>query len=411
MLRVWSTQAFNPAGPVRRMVLAFALVMSAGLCMADGAAGRAKYAAIVIDVETGRVLHARNADSPRYPASLAKIMTLHVVFDQLRAGRLKLTDKVKFSRRAARQPASKLGLRVGQSITVEQAILALVTKSANDVATALAERISRTEKGFARHMTVTAHRLGMTRTTFRNASGLPHSGQQSTARDMSRLALAMLRNHPRYYHYFSRQSFDFDGWRHENHNKLLVDYAGADGIKTGYIHAAGFNLVASAERKGRRLIGVVYGGKSAARRDREMRRLLDQGFDRAAKILPPPHRSSPPVPSAKPVRVVKPDDGGKPARRSAVVIGHWAVQVGAYGNFHAARRQALRACDAIGDLLRRQGSVVAPVVDGKRLYRARLVGLKRAHAERACQALKSKRIDCLALPPPRATTSFRRPVS
>ncbi len=414
MHRTWPIRA-EPS-PLWRWVAALplALVFLAVLTAAPAFATKSKYAAIVVDVETGRVLHARSADHLRYPASLTKIMTLYVTFDELRAGRLKLRDRVPFSRRAARQPPSKLGLRVGKSISVKQAILALVTKSANDVATALAERISGSESAFAKRMTRTARRLGMSRTTFRNASGLPHSGQRSTARDMSRLGLAMLRNHPRRYRYFSERSFKFKGRKYINHNKLLANYKGTDGIKTGFIQASGFNLVASAKRRGRRLIGVVFGGRTGARRDQQMRRLLDQGFARAAKTLPPPLRFGPPIPTRKPIRSARIVTPGQKSVRSPsrpIVHGRWVVQVGAYNDFHQARRQALRAGDAIEDLLRRQGGAVNAVVDGKHIYRARLVGLRREHAQRACRALKSQRIDCLALPPSRSATSVRRPVS
>ena len=395
-----------------RAALMTLLALLAFMGFAGTVSAAAKYAAIVVDAESGRVLYSRNADQLRYPASLTKIMTLYITFAELRAGRLALEDRVRFSERAASQPASKLGLAAGKSITVEQAILALVTKSANDVATALAERIARTEAAFARRMTQTARRLGMNRTFFRNASGLPDIRQKSTARDMSRLARAMLRHFPEDYRYFSRKSFHFKGERYKNHNKLLANYQGTDGIKTGYIRVSGFNLVASAERKGRRLIGVVYGGRTAARRDRRMRRLLDRGFDRAARILPPPSNRHPPRPGSKPVPRIASKSKPRALAAAPVGTGGWVVQVGAYREFALARRQALLAGQAVGDVLRRFGYAVSPVVDGaKPLYRARLIGLKREQAERACRVLKRRRMDCLALPPSRIRTSARRSVS
>ena len=238
----------------------------------------AKYASYVVDADTGEVLAGLNEETRNYPASLTKMMTLYLMFDRLKTGKWGLNTKLKVSRRAARQPASRLGLRAGSTITVKQAVLALVTKSANDVATVVAENIAGRERSFALKMTAKARSIGMSKTTFRNASGLPHRGQLSTAKDMSILARALLRDFPEYYHYFSTSSFTFDGRRHSNHNKLLKSYPGTDGFKTGYIRASGFNLVASATRNGRRIIGVVFGGRSSSHRNRHMTTLLDKGF-------------------------------------------------------------------------------------------------------------------------------------
>ncbi|MEL0076497.1 MAG: D-alanyl-D-alanine carboxypeptidase family protein, partial [Alphaproteobacteria bacterium] len=241
----------------------------------------AKYAAIVIEEHSGKVLFSRSADSPRYPASLTKIMTLYLVFEELSSGRLEMNSRIKVSRLAASRSPSKLHLRPGQTITVKDAIYALVTKSANDVATAVAEHLSGSEREFAKRMTRKARALGMSRTTFRNASGLPHSKQRSTARDMARLAVAMRRDFPQYYNVFSAKSFNWKGQKFRNHNKLLSAYSGTDGIKTGYINASGFNLVASVERRGIRLIGVVFGGRSGRTRDKHMMQILDASFKRA----------------------------------------------------------------------------------------------------------------------------------
>ncbi|MCZ6467248.1 MAG: D-alanyl-D-alanine carboxypeptidase, partial [Alphaproteobacteria bacterium] len=249
-----------------------------GISVLSASPGLAKYASVIMDAETGRVVHAVNANTRNYPASLTKMMTLYMVFAALEDGRLSMDQRLKVSARAARQPSSKLGLRKGQTITVKQAILAMVTKSANDVAATVAEALSGSERNFALTMTATARRLGMDRTIFRNASGLPHRGQQSTARDMAVLARALITDFPRHYHFFSTRTFTFGGIRHRNHNKMIATYDGADGIKTGYIRASGFNLVASAKRGDRRLIGVVFGGRSARGRDRHMATLLDKGF-------------------------------------------------------------------------------------------------------------------------------------
>ena len=238
----------------------------------------AKYASIVVNAKTGDIVHGTNVDTRNYPASLTKMMTLFMVFEALDAKKWTLHTRLKVSRLAARQPASRLGLRAGQTISVEDAVLALVTKSANDVAVAVAENMHKTERNFALVATALARQIGMDRTTFRNASGLPHRGQLSTARDMARLAQVLIHRHGKFYHYFSRTHFSYAGKKHRNHNKLLVSYEGADGIKTGYIRASGFNLAASAKRRDTRIIGVIFGGNSTNHRNKLMTRLLNKGF-------------------------------------------------------------------------------------------------------------------------------------
>ena len=242
----------------------------------------ARYASIVVDEQTGKVLHASNPDRRRYPASLTKMMTLYMVFDALKRGKLKLNQRLKVSRRAQGMAPSKLGLRRGQTITVKDAILALITKSANDVAVVVAEALGKTEINFAKMMTAKAKSLGMLKTRFRNASGLPNRRQISTARDMATLARRLIKDYPQFYHFFGTQRFSYKRRTYRNHNKLLRAYPDVDGIKTGYIRASGFNLVASTKRYGRRLIGVVFGGKSAKSRDRHMRKL----FNRAYALIP-----------------------------------------------------------------------------------------------------------------------------
>lgn len=248
--------------------------------------------AIVVDADTGKVLYASKADKQAYPASLTKIMTLYMVFDALDRGRIRLTTRIPVSRNASKQKPSKLYLRAGDRISVRDAIFALITKSANDVATAVAEYLGGTEQKFARMMTRKARAFGMSRTVFRNASGLPDPGQKSTARDMSRLARIMLRDFPGYYDYFATKTWKYRGKRYKNHNKMLQSYRGTDGIKTGYTRASGFNLVASVKRGGRRLIGVVFGGKSGDSRNTRMMGILNKSFRRlppleVAKVMPP----------------------------------------------------------------------------------------------------------------------------
>ncbi|NBC32938.1 MAG: D-alanyl-D-alanine carboxypeptidase [Alphaproteobacteria bacterium] len=262
-----------------------------------------RYAGLVIDAVSGEVFYEDGADALRYPASLTKMMTLYMAFQALDAGRLRLDQQIGISRHADSQPPSHLGLPAGASISVEQAIYALVTKSANDIAAALGEAIGRTEWRFARLMTEQARRLGMTRTTFRNASGLPNSGQRSTARDMARLGQALLRDFPHYYEYFATRHWQYRGTTYRNHNGLLGNYAGVDGIKTGYIRASGFNLVASARRGRLRLIAVVFGGRTSSSRNAHVADLLDRAFDSARGQYLIAHGSmpfEPPIPARHP---------------------------------------------------------------------------------------------------------------
>lgn len=238
-----------------------------------------KYAAILVDADSGEVLYARNPDEARHPASITKVMTLYLTFDALERKELKMSDKVYFSANAAAQPPSKLGVPRGGWITVEQAVRALTTKSANDVAVALAERLDGSEVVFARAMTEKAKALGMNSSAFFNASGLPNAAHHTTARDLATLSKALIRDFPQYYPYFSEQQFNFQGTVMPNHNKLLGKFVGLDGIKTGYTNASGFTLAASAVRDGRRLIAVVLGAPTSAARNNNIEALLASGFD------------------------------------------------------------------------------------------------------------------------------------
>lgn len=242
--------------------------------------GSDRYASIVIDAGSGNILSAVNADEPRYPASLTKMMTLYMLFEALRDRRVTLDQQVPVSSWAASMSPTKLGLLPGSYITVEQSILGLVTKSANDAAAALGELMGGDEERFAQMMTLRARALGMTRTTFRNASGLPDYDQVTTARDMATLAQHIVQDFPAYYRYFSVPSFVFRGRTVLNHQHMLQTYPGADGLKTGYIKDSGYNLVTSALRGDVRLVGVVLGASNGGERDQHMAALLDGGFDR-----------------------------------------------------------------------------------------------------------------------------------
>lgn len=269
----------------------------------------APYAAMVVDARTGEVLHSRNADTRLHPASLTKMMTLYIVFEAIRNGEITLDTQVRISKHAASEPPSKLGLRSGQSIALRYLIRGASVKSANDAATALGEAISGSEAAFARRMTRTAKALGMTRTTFKNAHGLTETGHMSTARDMTTLGRHLFYDYPQYYNLFSRRTTDAGIKTVNNTNRrLLAAYRGADGIKTGYTRAAGFNLVSSAQRGDERIIATVFGGKSSASRNAKVAELLDLGFRRA--------------PSRAPVR--------KPSRPT--YVGNANTETGAGGN-------------------------------------------------------------------------------
>ncbi len=259
------------------------------VCSADADAAKKKrarapqpdrFAAIVMEADTGLVISEKNPDRRLYPASLTKMMTLYLTFEAIDKGRLRKSDRVNVSSRASMQEPSKLGLRPGSTLRVEDGILGLVTKSANDAAVVLAEAVGGSEANFGRLMTQKARALGMNSTQFINASGLHNPNQYSTARDMALLSQALIRDFPREYRYFSTANFVYGGVSHRNHNRLMSSYQGMDGLKTGYVYASGYNLAASAKRSGKRLIGVVFGGKTAVSRNQQMARLLDDGFNR-----------------------------------------------------------------------------------------------------------------------------------
>lgn len=288
------------------------------------ALAKPKYAAMVIDGNTGSVLHKEAGDEPRYPASLTKIMTLYMVFEQIELGRLTYETKIKVSAKAAAVAPSKLDLEPGEEIKLIDAIKALVTKSANDVAVAVAEEIGGTEVRFAELMTKRAREIGLEKTTFKNASGLPNDGQVTTARDMLTLALRIQDDFPRHYKLFETRTFTYGGSTFRNHNTLLRSFQGADGIKTGYTRASGFNLISSVRRDGKHVVGVVFGGHSAPIRNANMRMLLTRGLEEASTEKtrkPALIAKAAPIPrAAKPQAVAKkepPATGGAPSKQLA----------------------------------------------------------------------------------------------
>jgi len=242
----------------------------------------AKYAAIVVDANDGHALYSANSDDRRYPASLTKMMTLYLLFQAMAAGRVQPTTLIPVSAHAASQPPTKLGFKPGGTIDVDSAIKAIVTRSANDVAVAVGEYLGGTEKNFATMMTAKAHALGMNSTRFDNASGLPDPDQWTTARDMAILGLALRRDFPQYYYYFSVEEFTFHGRVIRGHNKVLDRVAGADGIKTGYTRASGYNIVSSVKEGGRSLVAVVMGEDSAGMRNEHVADLLQTYMPRAS---------------------------------------------------------------------------------------------------------------------------------
>jgi len=289
-----------PVGPFLIILALVTLLPLRGLA--------APYAAMVMDARTGEVLHSENADARLHPASLTKMMTLYIAFTAIRNGEISLDDDVRISRHAASEPPSKLGLQTGQKIKFRYLIRSAAVKSANDSATAIGEALSGSEAAFARRMNATAKALGMTRTTFKNANGLTEEGHLSTARDMTILGRHLLYDFPEYYNIFSRQS-TFAGMRDvaNTNRRLLAAYKGADGIKTGYTRAAGFNLVSSAQRGDERIIATVFGGRSTASRNAKVMELLDLGFKRAPSHAPVNAPAAPVFANADP------EDGPAPA--------------------------------------------------------------------------------------------------
>jgi D-alanyl-D-alanine carboxypeptidase len=357
--------------------------------------GSDRYSSIVIDAATGNVLISASADEPRFPASLTKMMTLYMVFEALRDRRLSLDTPVPVSAHAASMSPSKLGLTPATRLTLEQAILGLVTKSANDAAAAVGELLGGDEARFAQMMTLRARALGMSRTTFRNASGLPDPEQVTTARDLAVLARHLVQDFPDQYHYFSTPSFVFHGRTILNHDHLLTSYPGADGIKTGYIAAAGFNLVTSAVRGDVRLIGVVLGAARPGERDLHMAALLDQGFAQMnVPIGPPRHEwlahGAGLVGSAQAATLDAADVG--PA---AAVHEHparqWTIATGIFPTEAAARAAAALARHGLdaGELhIEPAGTRHHPQ------YRALVLGLSQTEARGFCATLQRRHYAC-----------------
>ena len=372
-----------------------------------------RYGAIVVEAKTGKILLAEHADRMLHPASLTKLMTLYMTFAALRAGKLDENSPLDVSAYAANASPTKLGLRGGDTISVRNAVLGVITRSANDAARVLAENIGGNETRFAAMMTEQAHRLGMVNTTFQNASGLPNPGQISTPKDMAILARAIITHFPEYYNLFSTQSFEYRGRIFGNHNHLMERYPGMDGMKTGYVAASGFNLVSSAVQNGTRLIGVVYGGKTAALRDDYMAGLLDRSFEMArndtahespryAGTVMQPTRVNiePPIsPPENPAAPVAEKDAPTPppTAEDKAVEGHWGVQIGAFRSRRDAQRALQHAKTNYRDL-HDASFVIAPTRTARgRFYRAQLLGISESAAASACSALTAHGHSCMTV--------------
>lgn len=446
---------------VSHIVRAFSVAVATAAIVAvpaGGASAKNKYAAMVVDANTGKTLFSRYADAPRYPASLTKIMTLYIVFEEMRAGRIGKSTRFKVSKKASRQPPSKLGLKPGSTIGVNDAIRALVTKSANDVAMVVAENISGSESRFARRMTSTARRLGMRRTTFRNPHGLPNQAQRTTARDMAILGRAIQQHFPQRYKYFATRKFVYRGRHYRNHNKLLGRVKGVDGIKTGYTRASGFNLVSSVRSRGRHIVAVVMGGKTGRSRNAHMRKLIAAYLPKASKSrlnkgamiagnmapnrvasarrrnLPKP-RAKPSVPivtaSIPPARTTD-QDAPRMVKTQTISIGAhnapsepaptttpasapakvapakqkatqsrsgWQIQIAALPSKSEATALMTRARRKHESLLARRDAYTMRIdKGGNTLYRARFAGFSsKKAAKSACSSLKKDKFACFAV--------------
>ncbi|MGR9072469.1 MAG: D-alanyl-D-alanine carboxypeptidase family protein [Gammaproteobacteria bacterium] len=359
--------------------------------------------AIVIDALTGDIVHETNAERLWYPASLTKVMTLYLTFKSLKSGRIGLEDKIKVSARAAGQPASRLGLRPGETLTVEQAVLAAATRSANDAAVLLAERLAGSELQFAASMNQQAKALGMRDTVFRNANGLPDKMQVTTARDMAILSRALLRDFPRYYKYFSMPKMVHKGKSYTNINPLLKSYPGADGIKTGYTCGSGYNLIGSAKRGGNRLIAVLLGADNPQQRTSEMAGLMNRGFKALAAGSVAGNLAESKSPALKSSVFELPDIGCR-SDGPAVTAGSghfgWSIIFGAFLTRDEANRTLARVRPGMGGFVRYgHPSIVRRMLNGVYLWHALWTGLKQDQAGQVCKKLWSVEEHCKVLHP------------
>ncbi len=379
---------------------------AAGICaimLSCSGEVQASTSSIIIDADSGKVLSSSAADTLRYPASLTKVMTLYITFDALEKGLIRMDDMLPVSRNAANRSPSKLGLRPGEKISVRDAIMALIIKSANDCATVLAEGLGYSEANFAKTMTEVAHELGMKNTTFKNASGLPNRAQKTTARDMALLGAAMYHHFPQYYKLFSAKKFTYKGRTYYTHNHILKSFEGADGMKTGFTNAAGFNIITSAERDGKRVIAVTMGHNTAKLRDQKVAKLMDMGLNKLAadnqddvasgKYLTA-ERSTPKTDS----QLAADNDNVSTDPQVQMAENSWAIQVGAFSNYAKARNYALSVKKEITKRYRNKAINIEPYQNGSAvIYRSQLVGFAKNEADNLCNRLKKSNKSCIVV--------------
>ncbi len=397
------------------------LAVLTAIVIGGAAPAQARYASIVVDFESGRVLSEQGADERRHPASLTKMMTLFLIFEALDAGKITLNTRWNVSEYAAGQAPTKLNLQAGDRVAVRDIILGMVTRSANDAAMVAAEGLAGSEAKFADLMNKRARDIGMTRSNFENPHGLPNDAQITTVRDMATLGREIIKRYPHHYAFFSTQQFTFEGRKYANHNRLMNWYQGADGIKTGYIRASGFNLVASAVRDGRRIVAAVIGGPNPSERDQYTGKLLDAGFGRGdLPVATTRVAKAPPARNAAPARAqaTSATPSNAPARRAnppqraqqTSAVEHadkpeeWGVQVGAFAKIDAARRAASAAQKIAPTYL---GDATVDISEAGKRYRARLLGITQAQAREACRALDKRDMDCMTLGPAQSRPSTR----
>lgn len=420
-LRFILSQMLSKEGKMVKKIALFLLVTVLSLGAEKAAAATSS---IMVNAENGKVMYEMNADELRYPASLTKLMTLYITFNALENGHLKLTDKLKVSATAASRSPSKLGVRAGETITVKDAIMAVIVKSANDCATVLAEHFSKNEAEFAVLMTKTARKLNMNRTTFKNASGLPNSMQKTTARDMSKLAMAVYHHFPQYYKWFSVQSFKYKGQLITGHNHLLNTFSGADGMKTGYTAAAGYNIITSAKRHGKRVIAVTMGHRYLHERDKKAAVMMDKGLGAlkksnnvdVASLTRSINGNATQLASVKPI-----SQSAKPATATAAAAarktqpqtaavasatttatatanGGYAIQVGAFSDYQRARDYA----NSVKNNLAKKYAVYNIKIEetkvaDRTMYRSKVVGMAKNTAAQICNGMKSQKKSCMVV--------------
>ncbi len=372
-----------------------ALSMSFFLAITPAKAAKGPASSILIDAESGKVLASSNADLRRYPASLTKLMTLYITFNALESGSIKMEDMLPVSRTAANRSPSKLGLRAGDKISVQDAVMALIVKSANDCATVLAEGLGYTEENFAKTMTDIAKALGMKNTTFKNASGLPNGEQKTTARDMATLAAAMYHHFPQYYKLFSTKKFVYNGQTYYTHNHLLKTFKGADGMKTGFTNAAGYNIVTSAERDGHRVIAVTMGHNNIKARDQKVASLMNQGLQRLAKEN---NKKSPIIYDDINTQQLPTLIAENKQNDSSDV---WGIQIGAFSNYAKARNYALDVKRMIKKQLNYASKASVNVEPARKgsavIYRSKLIGFAKNEADKTCSSLKKANKSCIVI--------------